>query len=158
VTPESTRYLKLLEHRFSLLGLLTQSLIQSRSDFIAMKLDAMERLTAEQERLCAQVRSVDAELARVQTGGGEDAGLSPRLAGLCWPGSRDGDVQQDNRIRAMLDRIRLAQEELARANHAHQAMLRRSKRTVQILMNFFSSFAPTYSSPMTARATYEERI
>lgn len=157
MTPESTRYLKLLERRLELLGLLAQTLAQSRHDFIAMNLSGIERRVAEQEQLCAQIRSLDAEIARMQSRCAENAGSRPAAGTLALPGSPDGDVQQDDRIRAMLGRVGLAQAELKKINDAHQAMLRRSKRTVQILLNLFSSFAPTYSAPVPSRATYEER-
>lgn len=158
MTPESTKYLKLLGRRIELLSSLAQILTQSRDDFIAMNLGAMERRTAEQEQMCAEIRSLDAEIASLQARSAESAGTRFSAGVLCWPGSPDGDVHQDDQIRAMLGRVALAQAELKKINDSHQAMLRRSKRTVQILLNFFGSFAPTYSAPVPARATYEERV
>jgi hypothetical protein len=59
-----------------------------------------------------------------------------------------------------LGRVATAQAELKKLNDAHQAMLRRSRRTVQVLMNLFNSYAPTYSAPVAAAAgtIYEERV
>lgn len=157
MTPESTRYLKLLERRLDLLGTLTEVLRRSRNDFIAVDLGAMERRIAEQEQVCTQIRLLDAEISSVQARCSEHAGLRPCSGMISWPGSPDGDTRQDDQIRTMLDRIGTAQAELKKLNDAHQAMLRRSRRTVQVLLNLFNSFAPTYSVPASVGSTYEER-
>ena len=142
MTPDSTRYLNLLERRLDLLGTLTMALKESRNDFIAMDLSGMERRIAEQEQLCSRIRSLDSEISSVQA----------RCAGRA--GLLDGDMQ----IRTALGRISAAQLELKRANDTHQAMLRRSRRTVQVLLNVFNSLAPTYSAPASVGSTYEERV
>jgi len=146
VTTDSTRLLRLLERRLDLLGTLTVTLQESRNDFVAMDLSGMERRIAEQEQLCARIRSLDSEISSVQSQCAVRAGLP------------DIDVKNGEQIRVMLARISAAQLELKRANDAHQAMLRRSRRTVQVLLNVFNSFAPTYSAPVSVESTYEERV
>jgi len=146
VTTDSTRLLKLLERRLDLLGTLTVALQESRNDFVAMDLGGMERRIAEQEQLCARIRSLDSEISSVQ------AHYAGRAASL------DDDMNNGEQIRVMLRRVSAAQLELKRANDAHQAMLRRSRRTVQVLLNVFNSFAPTYSAPASVGSTYEERV
>jgi len=146
VTTESTRLLRLLERRLDLLGTLTVTLQESRNDFVAMDLSGMVRRVAEQEQLCARIRSLDSEISSVQAQCAGRAGLP------------DIDVKNGEQIRVMLARISAAQLELKRANDAHQAMLRRSRRTVQVLLNVFNSFAPTYSAPVSVESTYEERV
>lgn len=158
MTPESTRFLKLLERRLDLLGTLTEVLRQSRNDFVAMDLGAMERRIAEQEQLCSRIRSLDAEISSVQARCFANAGLPPRAGTISWPGSPDGDVQNDEQIRELLGRISAAQAELKKLNDGHQATLRRSRRTVQVLLNLFNSLAPTYSAPASVGSTYEERV
>jgi FlgN protein len=146
VTTDSTRLLKLLERRLDLLGTLTVALQESRNDFVAMDLGGMERRIAEQEQHCARIRSLDSEISSLQA---HYAGRAKSL---------DGDANNDEQIRVTLARISAAQCELKRANDAHQAMLRRSRRTVQVLLNVFNSFAPTYSAPPSVGSTYEERV
>ena len=152
MTPQSTRYLKLLERRLNLLGKLTEILRQSRADFVSMDLGAMERRIAEQEQICEQIRSIDTEIFGTQTRS------SVRREPMSSPASPDDDDRDDEQIRTLLDRIGAAQLELKRINDAHQSMLRHSRRTVQVLMNLFGSFAPTYSVPASPGSTYEERV
>jgi len=159
VTSESTRYLKLLERRLDLLCALADTLAKSRNDFVSVDLGAMERRIAEQEQVCKQIRSLDADITSAQVRCAESAGLRPCTDAISWPPTRGGDAaQQDEQIRIMLGRIAAAQTQLKRINGAHQAMLRRSKRTVQILLNLFNSFAPTYAAPGAIGTTYEERV
>jgi hypothetical protein len=158
VTSESTRYLKLLERRLDLLGALSDTLAKSRTDFVSMDLGAMERRIAEQEQFCKQIRSLDADITNAQVRCAQSAGLRPCTDAISWPPATGGDVRQDEQIQITLGRIAAAQVELKRINDSHQAMLRRSKRTVQVLLNLFNSFAPTYSAPGAVGTTYEERV
>lgn len=158
MTPESTRYLKLLERRLDLLNALARTLTQHRSDFIVRDLAAMERRVAEQDQICSRIRALDADLSALQTRCVEQAGLRPAAGTIFWPGSADGDARQDQQIQNMLGRVATAQADVTKLNDAHRVMLRRSGRTVRVLMNFFNSFAPTYSVPTSAKPTYEERV
>ncbi|MGA2509768.1 MAG: flagellar export chaperone FlgN [Candidatus Acidiferrales bacterium] len=158
MTSESTRYLKLLERRLDLLGALSDTLAKSRTDFVSMDLGAMERRIAEQEQFCKQIRSLDADITNAQVRCAQSAGLRPCTDAISWPPATGGDVRQDEQIQITLGRIAAAQVELKRINDSHQAMLRRSKRTVQVLLNLFNSFAPTYSAPGAVGTTYEERV
>jgi len=157
VDAESTRYLKLLERRLALLDALATGLKESRNDFVAMDLPAMERCIAEQEQLCGQIRSLDGEISTMQAKCAGRVGMPARADAISWPGSPDGDRQSDAQILALLGRISAAQVDLKKLNDAHQAMLRRSRRTVQVLVNLFNSYAPTYSAPASVGSSYEER-
>lgn len=158
MTSESTRYLKLLERRLDLLGALSDTLAKSRTDFVSMDLSAMEQRIAEQEQFCKQIRSLDADITNAQVRCAQSAGLRPCTDAISWPPATGGDVRQDEQIQITLGQIAAAQVELKRINDSHQAMLRRSKRTVQVLLNLFNSFAPTYSAPGAVGTTYEERV
>jgi len=159
VKSDSARYLNLLEQRLELLRSLTKTLAASRSDFVAMDLNAIERGIQEQEQFCTQIRSLDAEITRIQVGCAERANLHPCSDAIAWPGSNDSSPNRDERIQLTLGRVAEAQAELKRLNDAHQAMLRRSKRTVQVLLNLFDSHAPIYTAPTqrSSSASYEER-
>jgi len=148
----------LLERRLDLLGALSDTLAKSRTDFVSMDLGAMERRIAEQEQFCKQIRSLDADITNAQVRCAQSAGLRPCTDAISWPPATGGDVRQDEQIQITLGRIAAAQVELKRINDSHQAMLRRSKRTVQVLLNLFNSFAPTYSAPGAVGTTYEERV
>jgi hypothetical protein len=159
VKSESARYLKLLERRLELLGSLAKALVEARNDFICTDFGAIERGIQQQEQFCTQIRSLDAEITSVQIGCAERASLRPCTDAISWPGSPDGNARQDEQIRATLGRVAAAQAELKKLNDAHQAMLRRSRRTVKVLLNLFNSYAPTYAAPVAIASgtTYEER-
>ena len=160
VKSESTRYLGLLERRLTLLDSLSRTLAESRNQFISMDLEAIGGRIAEQEQLCAQIRSLDTEITSAQVRCAERAGVRPCTDAISWLDPRDGDVGQNEQIRLTLSRVAAAQVELKRLNDAHQAMLRRSRRTVNVLMNLFNSYAPTYDAPATPTSgtICEERV
>jgi hypothetical protein len=158
VTPDNKQYLILLERRLDLLGSLAVALRECRGDFIAMDLGAMERRIAEQEQLCARIRSLDSEISNMQARCSASAGRPWSVNPPSRSGSAEGDSHTDQQIHATIGRISAAQLELKRANDAHQAMLRRSRRTVQVLLNIFNSLSPTYAAPAPVGSTYEERV
>lgn len=158
MSSESTRYLKLLERRLDLLGALSDTLAKSRNDFVSMDLGAMERRIAEQEQFCKKIGSLDADITTAQVRCAKNAGMLPCTNGISWPSIPGANSPEDESIQLMMGRIAEAQTELKKINDAHQATLRRSKRTVQVLLNLFNSFAPTYSAPGAAGTTYEERV
>ena len=159
VKSNSARYLNLLEKRLDLLLSLTNTLAASRQDFVAMDLNGIERGIQEQEQFCTQIRSLDSEITRIQLSCAERSSLRPCPDSISWPGSNDSSPSRDEQIRLTLGRVAEAQAELKRLNDAHQAMLRRSKRTVQVLLNLFDSHAPIYTAPapQSSSASYEER-
>lgn len=156
MTPDSARYLKLLEHRLGLLSALTDVLRQSRDCFVLTDLSAMERSIAEQAQLCARIRLLDTEISSTQARCAERIGQAAPAGTIGSPTLPDAHSGHEQ-IRVVLSRIAAAQSELKKINDAHQSMLRRSRRTVQVLLNLFDSFAPTYSAPQSVGSTYEER-
>jgi hypothetical protein len=148
VNPESKHRLKLLERRLALFESLTKALTEARPDFIAMDLGAIELRIVEQQDLCGQIASLDAEITRAQSAAFPTTGKSSQTS------------QEDQQIQAALARVAEAQAEVRRLNDAHQAMLRRSRRTVNALLNLFSSHAVTYGAPTPAvkGTLHEERV
>ena len=107
-----------------------------------------------------QIRSLDTEITNAQIRCAELAGKRPCTDAISWPISGDAETPIDERIRATIERVAASQLELKRLNDAHQAMLRRSRHTVNVLINLFKSYAPTYSQPAVPAAggMYEERV
>ena len=65
-----------------------------------------------------------------------------------------------NKIKDTMRRVASAQAQLKRVNDAHQCLLRKSRRNVQVLVNLFQAYAPGYSVEAT-RGTgtlCEERV
>ena len=157
---ESTQYLGLLERRLGLLDHLSRALADSRSDFISLDMEAVHKRISDQEQFCKQIQSLDAEITRAQVRCAEASRAKPRANAIFWPGSPNEDAATSERIRTTMERVAAAQSELRRLNDAHQAMLRRSRRTVNALLNLFQSYAPTYSEPasLPVGMIYEERV
>jgi hypothetical protein len=160
VNKESAQYLGLLERRLGLLDGLSKALVDSRGDFISLDMEAVHKRISEQEQFCRQIQSLDTEITRAQVHCAEASRAKPCANAIFWPGSPDEEAATSDRIRAAMERVAAAQSELKRLNNAHQAMLRRSRRTVNALLNLFQSYAPTYSEPAAPPVgmIYEERV
>ena len=150
MSAETTRYLELLEERLALLGSLATALTAARLDIVSLDIDGLEARISEQDRLCAGIRSLDAQLDRVQLQ------CSAHL-GLTSPQIREAPSDPAFiRRRETLDRLTRVQASVKQLNNEHQALLRRSRRTVNVLLNSYHSFAMTYSNPVDEHAIVGE--
>ena len=135
-------YLKLLEQRLSLLRLLAQELVDSRKEFIALDLDGMYRRISEQEELCRQIQRLHPSIHALQQTCAVQLGLeNPYTTSL----SENAEWAQ--RMRYVMQELEKAQAEVGRLNQIHAIYLRRSRRTIDLLMNFIGSYAMTYARP-----------
>jgi len=142
VSPEIETYLALLERRLSLLRLLAQEFVDCRKEFVALDLDGMYRRISEQEELCRQIQRLHPAIHALQQTCALQLGL----------GSRDGAGTPENaewaeRLSRVMQEIGKAQAEVGRLNQIHAAYLRRSRRTINVLMNFIGRYAMTYARP-----------
>jgi hypothetical protein len=160
VKSETARYVELLERRLTLLGSLIQTLEAWRKAFIGFDMQNAEQRIAEEEQLCRLIQAADAEIATLQARRAERAGLAARRGELDWPRGSETSAALHERALAALNRMAAAQKELRRLNEVNQAILRRSRQTVNALRNLFISYAPTYASPASPGAglVYQERI
>jgi len=142
MSADHTRYLDLLERRLALLGSLASALTAARTDIVALDIAGLESRIADQDKLCAEIRSLDAHLDRVQQQCATHA-VAPAPAS-------DPDSL---RCREILARLSQAQATVRRLNDEHRALLRRSRRTVHALLNSYHSFAMTYANPSDSRTT-----
>ena len=150
MSAETTRYLELLEERLALLGSLATALTAARLDIVSLDIDGLEARISEQDHLCAEIRSLDVQLDRVQLQCSAHLGLaSPQVP----------EAASDPafiRRRETLDRLTRVQASVKQLNNEHQALLRRSRRTVNVLLNSYHSFAMTYSNPVDEHAIVGE--
>ena len=152
--------MELLERRLTLFNSLIQTVEEWRKAFIGFDLQIAEQRIAEEEHLCVIIHTLDAEIANLQARRAELAGLAPRTGELGWLRESETGAGLRERALAALNRIAAAQNELRRLNEGNQAILRRSRQTVNALRNLFISYAPTYASPASPGAgmVYQERI
>jgi len=157
---ESERYWRLLERRLSLLDALTKTLAESRADFIALDLEAIRGRIREQEQFCGQIRALDHDISQAQVQCARLAGIPSASAEIRWPAPPGTEPALAEKIHETMRRVAAAQGKLQQLNNAHQAMLRRSRRTVHVLLNLFQSHAPTYAAQVApANGTIcEERV
>jgi len=134
MTPECEKYVSALERLLCLLRALAEQLVASRKEFVAMDLDGIYRRIAEQEELCRQIQS-----------------LQSSNHALMMSSARDEDPAFTERLRNVTREVRDAHAEVSRLNRIHAAYLRRSNRTVEVLLNAIGSHALTYARPMESQ-------
>lgn len=111
-----------------------------------MDLDGMHGRITEQEDLCRQIQLLDPAIDSLQRTCAQQLGLArPDAAG-----SLEGNAWAD-RLRGVMHELGKAQAEVGRLNQIHAAYLRRSRRTVNMLMNLFGNYALTYAPPAGSR-------
>jgi hypothetical protein len=143
MSAETQTYLDLLERHLSLLRLLAREFMGGRKEFLALDVDGIYRRISEQEELCRQIQRLQPRIRA----------LEQKCAAELRIGGRDGGFGSEERARAeRLGRILLeiakAQAEVGRLNQVHAAYLRRSRRTVSVLLNFIGTHAITYARPV----------
>ncbi len=140
-------YLKLLEQRLSLLRLLAQELVDSRKEFVALDLDGMYRRISEQEELCRQIHRLHPAIHALQQTCATQLGVgNPGAAG------NPENAERAERMTRVMQELGKAQAEVARFNQIHAAHLRRSRKTIDVLMNFVGSYTMTYGRTVETMA------
>jgi hypothetical protein len=135
-------------------------MLRSLGEALRSSQDAVGRLdvtqiyqhTLEQENLCGRIQNLDREIKKVQQA------LAARLR-LQAANSDSGRLAQ--RVDAALaERLRLAAKELHEAqvevrlrNRVQAGLLRRSRRSVNIMMNFMANYLETYRAVVVGGAS-----
>jgi len=142
VSHDLETYLVLLERRLSLLRVLAQEFVDCRKEFVALDLDGMYRRISEQEELCRQIQRLQPAIHALQKTCATHLGLeSHGVAGKL----ENADCGE--RLTRVMQELEKAQADVGRLNQVHAAFLRRSRRTINVLMNFIGNYAMTYSRP-----------
>jgi hypothetical protein len=141
---EVQRYLLLLERRLATLRLLAADLDESRSAYVTLDLRAMHQHTSHQENLCTEIRMLDSEL--------QD--LKAKLTGLAAAGeipsaaSAQFDPTSARQLHLLLGGLKAIQADVRRLSRVHSELLRRSRRSVNVLLNFLAHYSGTYPVPV----------
>lgn len=137
---EVQHYLNLMERRASALRLLAAGLEESCACITEMDLNGMQQAVARQEHICAELRFLREETERYQTqfsvAAGE--GLPPRAANY-MPAALT--LETAKRLQGLEEELATLQGRVRHSNRAQTALLHRSRRSVNILMNFLSNYA-----------------
>ncbi|HUL15548.1 MAG TPA: flagellar export chaperone FlgN [Terriglobales bacterium] len=139
---ESQEILALLERRIALLGSLAEALSTASANAVAFDIDGLEARILQQETLCREIQSLDVRLDRMQLHCVNQASLSGASRSIPSSGADSAALRDAAR------RLQEVQGRVKKLNEAHQALLRRSRRTVGALLCSYHSFAmSTYSNP-----------
>jgi len=143
---EVQQYLDLLERRLATLRLLATDLDESRSAYVTLDLRSMHQHISRQETLCAEIRLLDAELQnmkdklRVLASEGEmPSSLSELEAQL--------DPTSARQLHLLMGGLKAIQADVHRLSRVHAELLRRSRRSVNVLLNFLAHYSGTYPVP-----------
>ncbi len=148
MTHEVQRYLELLERRLATLRLLAADLDESRSAYVTLDLRAMHQHISHQENLCAEIRLLDAELQAMK------GKLAELVAAGEMPATRaELEAQLDpasaRQLQLLLGGLKAIQADVRRLSRVHSELLRRSRRSVNVLLNFLAHYSGTYPIPVT---------
>ena len=145
---EVQRYLELLERRLATLRMLATDLDESRSAYVTLDLRAMHQHIAHQENLCTEIRALDSELQN----------MKGRLTGLAAAGEMPStlgeleaqlDPTSARQLHLLLGGLKAIQADVRRLSRVHSELLRRSRRSVNVLLNFLAHYSGTYPLPVT---------
>jgi hypothetical protein len=142
VSHDLETYLALLERRLSLLRLLAQEFVDCSKEFVALDLDGMYRRISEQEELCRQIQRLHPAIQALQQTCAAHLGLENGSAG-----ANPENAEWAERLSRVMQELAKAQAEVGRLNQIHAAYLRRSRKTIDVFMNFIGNYAMTYSLP-----------
>jgi flagellar FlgN protein len=142
VSHDLETYLGLLDRRLSLLRLLAQEFVDCRKEFVALDLDGMYRRISEQEELCRQIQRLHPAIQALQQTCATQIGLEST------GGAGEAEnCQRAERLGRVMRELGQTQAEVGRLNQVHAAYLRRSRRTINMFMNYMSNYAMSYSRP-----------
>ena len=144
---EVQHYLELLERRLATLRLLATDLDESRSAYVSLDLRLMHQHISRQENLCTEIRVLDAELQN----------MKEKLRGLAAAGEMpatlgDLEAQLDpmsaRQLHLLLGGLKAIQADVRRLSRVHSELLRRSRRSVNVLLNFLAHYSGRYPVPV----------
>lgn len=145
---EVQQYLDLLGKRLATLRLLAADLDESRSAYVTLDLRQMHQHTSRQETLCTEVRLLDGELQRMK-----EKLRTLAIAGELPTTLSELEAQLDpasaRQLHLLLGGLKAIQADVRRLSRVHSELLRRSRRSVNVLMNFLAHYSGTYPAPLT---------
>jgi len=141
MSDETVTYLDLLEQRIELFNTLSASLLAARSAMVAVDIDGLESRIAQQREICSNIEKLDEQIERIQY----QCAAHLRMHGGTATLANAAELED------VLHRLHQAQARVKELNTAHQALLKRSRRTVTALLNSLHSFEGTYKDVAAQR-------
>jgi hypothetical protein len=136
---EIDRYLNLLEMRLDRLRQLATQLKESQGAYTAMDLDRINYYINYQENLCNEIRSFDVQIRELHKS--LCAALNLEMD-LVAPGRLIAhlDETSQRKLRVVTQGLANIQADVKRLNRVQAELLKRSKRSINVLINLMSQY------------------
>lgn len=148
---ETARYLALLEKRLSAMHQLAQGIKDSSVVLAEVDLDGIHQHTAHQENLCTEIRFLNGELDVALETLASAFGLDRAHINVNELVDRI-EAEAAQRLRILLNELTVAEAKVRRLNRIHASLLQRSRRSVNVMMNFMANYSATYQLPKAGAA------
>jgi hypothetical protein len=141
---ETQRYIELLKRRAASLRLTARELRECRESFTKMDLEGIREHISYQKSLCAEIRALDDELGVLRRQLAVAAGLEPEgMSVAAFVSLFDADSAWQ--LRQVMDGLAVVQKTVRRLNRVYAGLLRRSRRSINVLINVMANYLGTYS-------------
>jgi hypothetical protein len=140
---ETRMYVELLKRHLASLRLMAKELRDCRQSFVSMDLESTREHISYQQGLCSEIRFLDHELRALRSQIVGAAGLQPDgLDGAAFVSLFDSASAQE--LRRAMGELAGVQKNLRRLNRVYAGLLRRSRRSINVLINVMASYMGTY--------------
>jgi len=136
---EIDRYLNLLEMRLDTLRRLATQLKESRDAYTAMDLDRINYYINYQENLCNEIRSFDEQIRELHQSLCKALHLELDLGAPANLMSHLDETSQ-RKLRVVAQGLANIQADVKRLNRVQAELLKRSKRSINVLINLMSQY------------------
>lgn len=152
IRSETQRYLELLKRRLASLRLMAKELRECRESFTSMDLEATREHISYQQGLCSEIRSLDDEMRVLRRQLAVRSGLEPQgMSEAAFDGLFDADCSLQ--MRQVRDDLAMAQKSVQRLNRVYAGLLKRSRRSINVLINVMANNVGIYN-PSPGRSVW----
>jgi hypothetical protein len=109
-----------------------------------MDLEAIREHISYQKSLCAEIRALDDELGVLRRQLASASGLQPQGTNVA-AFARLFDADSSLQLRQVMDDLAVVQKAVRRLNRVYAGLLRRSRRSINVLINVIASYLGTYN-------------
>jgi hypothetical protein len=140
---QTRQYIELLKRRVASLRLTARELRECRESFTSGDLEAIREHVLYQKSLCSEIRALDDELRVLWRQMAVASGLQPEgmslaaFEGLC-------DADSSLQLRQAMDDLEVVQKRVRRLNQVYAGLLRRSRRSINVLIHVMANYIGTY--------------
>ena len=136
---EIDRYLNLLEMRLDRLRRLSTQLKECQGAYTAMDLERITHYIDYQENLCNEIRSFDVQIKELHTKLSAALTGQPAIGVSGLPMAHLDETSQ-RKLRAVTQGLANIQADVKRLNRVQAELLKRSRRSVNVLINVMSQY------------------